>query len=362
MDSLGDGGTIQSQGVHSGLSPEFRRIVTSEITNEPKPAVPRLSVVVVNYRQWDQTARLARRLCQGQLVRHGHAEVVIVDNHSGQHRRVQQLRRKDGISLRRYGFNHGFAKAVNEGIRLGRGEWVLLLNPDMTALPGFLDAALSAAERLAAEEPRVGIIGLGLLDPEGTAQRSTGPFPTLFNTIWRKILPRSMRKYHLRMPGRQSVPWTSGCCLMVHKACLEDIGRLDDDFFLYYEDVDLCLRAWKKGWQVWHEPAVCLTHHAPLHRRKVPAHLLTVTRHALMLYARKHWSPWQVGVLATIIKVEASVKRWLARDMVEKNSLDCQIAITTLISRGEIKVARKMLDNLLMSSPSPYLRDDARAA
>ena len=323
---------------------------------------PKLSVILVNYRQWNQTSLLTKRLSQGRLVKSGLAEVVIIDNHSGPHRKINELRRKEGVSIRRWGTNQGFARAVNEGIRLSRGEWLLLLNPDMTALPGFLEAALSAAEQMAAEEPRAGIVGLGLLNSEGTQQRSTGPIPTLFGTIWRRFLPRYLRKYHMTTPGRKTVSWTSGCCILARRSCLEQVGGLEGDFFLYYEDVDLCLRAWKAGWQVWHEPAVCLTHHAPLHRRKVPQHLQTVTRHALMLFAHKHWPNWHKKILFGIIKLEAWAQGVFGRDPGKKPGLIERVKICGLIMAGKVQESRKALEALLASSPSPYMREDTRAA
>ena len=107
------------------------------------PAVPRLSVVVVNYLQWQDTAALVRQLRATPALRHGAAEVVIVDNDSPWDPLIPRLRRLPGVSLRRWRSNRGFAQAVNEGVRLSRGDWVLLLNPDMTLEPGFLDKALA---------------------------------------------------------------------------------------------------------------------------------------------------------------------------------------------------------------------------
>src|SRR5438067_1649900 len=101
----------------------------------PAPAAPPLpgnlvlSVVIVNYRQWRNTARLARQLLDSAADRAGAAEVVIVDNHSPTHPLLRKLRRTEGVSLRRFGRNHGFAWGVNEGCRLSRGAWFLLLNP-----------------------------------------------------------------------------------------------------------------------------------------------------------------------------------------------------------------------------------------
>src|SRR5262249_37764556 len=137
--------------------------ITEQTTLTPAPpprvAVPVLSIVIVNYRQWRNTARLAPQLLDSPAGRTGASELVIVDNHSPNDRMRAKLRRTAGVSLRRFGCNYGFARGVNEGCRLSRGEWLLLLNPDVTVAPGFLDAVFAYAERLAKDAPRAGVIG-----------------------------------------------------------------------------------------------------------------------------------------------------------------------------------------------------------
>jgi GT2 family glycosyltransferase len=272
---------------------------------------PLLSVVVVNYHQWRDTAYLIRQLRGEQCLRGGAAEVVVVDNYSDPHPAAARLRRLSGVSLRRWRRNRGFARAVNEGVRLSRGDWVLLLNPDVTLSPGFLDDALARAGRLA-DEPDAGVVGFGLRNPDGSRQLSTGPFPTLAGTLARLLLPRRRRKY-AEPPPSGRVDWATGCCLLVRRQCWDDLGGLDPAFFLYYEDVDLCRRACAAGWSVRHEPTLWVVHHRPLHGRAVPPQLRLITRHALLTYATKHWPPWQRQILATIIRVEAGVRRALAR-------------------------------------------------
>jgi N-acetylglucosaminyl-diphospho-decaprenol L-rhamnosyltransferase len=275
-------------------------------TRMSAPPGPRLSVVLVNYLQWQDTAALVRQLRAAPAVRHGAAEVVIVDNHSPWHRLVPRLRRLSGVSLRRWRANRGFARAVNEGARLGRGDWVLLLNPDMTLEPGFLDKVLIRADELTRRDPQAGIIGFRLSNADGSGQMSAGPFPTLAGTLARLILPRTRRKYYL-LPGSGARPvdWVTGCCLLVRRSCWDDLGGLDGSFFLYYEDVDLCRRARSRGWSVWYEPSLCAIHHHPLHAREVPAPLRLITRHALLTYAAKHWPAWQFRLLAGIVRLEA---------------------------------------------------------
>ncbi len=288
----------------------------------PRPAapsrrltrIPRLSVVVVNYHRWDETASLVRQLRSSPALRRGDAEVIVVDNNSPRHPLMHRLRRLSGVSVRRWRQNRGFARAVNEGCRLARGDWILLLNPDVTLAPGFLAQALQAAERGTLEDPNLGVVGFRLLNPDGTRQPSTGPFPTLAGSVARLLLPRWLRKYNL-LSGEEPGPvdWATGCCLLVRRACWEQLGGFDRDFFLYYEDVDLCRRAEAAGWTVAFEPSVCAIHHSPLHGREVPPHLRLVTRHALLTYARKHWPRWQVRILAGLVRQEARLRAFGAR-------------------------------------------------
>ena len=271
---------------------------------------PFLSVVIVNYRQWCNTARLVRQLLNSQAGRSGAGEVVVVDNHSPRHPWRRRLRRMNGVSLRCWGRNRGFAGGVNEGCRLSRGEWFLLLNPDVTVQPGFLDAALAYAERIQAQDPAAGIIGFQVRDPSGAVQPSAGQFPCFAKTLLGVLRKRSARKCRaVHGHARKPVAWLTGCCLLIRRDCFRQLGGFDRDFFLYYEDVNLCRRASQAGWSIWYEPSMHITHHHPLHGRDVPACLRMVTRHALLTYARKHWRHWQFQALTGIVILEATLRQ-----------------------------------------------------
>jgi GT2 family glycosyltransferase len=118
------------------------------------------------------------------------------------------------------------------------------------------------------------------------------------------------------------VDWVTGCCLLLRRACWEQLGGLDSDYFLYYEDVDLCRRAQAHGWSVWHEPGLSVVHHHPLHGREVPAHVRLITRHALLTYGRKHWPQWQFRTLASIVRAEAWLRRLRARGAGDTKAAD----------------------------------------
>jgi GT2 family glycosyltransferase len=301
---------------------------------------PRLSIVIVNYHQWDDVAALVRRLRTSPALRDDWAEVMVVDNHSPAHPVIAKLRRLSGVSLRRWGQNRGFARGVNEGCRLSRGDWFLLLNPDVTTGPRFVEEVLALINRLDAQSPSVGIVGLGLRNDDGSRQMSSGPFPTLWGTLARLLLPRWRRKYSATPPDQPSqVNWVTGCGLLVRRRCWDELGGFDPSFFLYYEDVDLCHRARAMGWDVWHEPGVALVHHHPLHTRPVPPALRLVTRHALLSYARKHWPRWQFRSLAWIVRLEAW---WKRRSAHRRGDSDAAEAFATLDG-----VAADLLDGRL---------------
>lgn len=292
----------------------------------PRVAVdtPQLSVVIVNFCQWNNTARLTEQLRSSEAVRRGAAEVVIIDNHSPGIATAKRLRKLSGVSVVRSGRNEGFARAVNRGSRRSRGEWVLLLNPDVTVDPGFLDDVLEFASRFPAIDPKAGVIGFQMRHHDGSKQASAGVFPTLFRTLGGLFVPRSRRKcQHHRLDQRQPVPWVTGGCLLVRRDCFEQLDGLDESFFLYYEDVDFCRRARNGGWGVWYEPGLQVTHHFPLHTRAVPAPLRLVTRHALLTYAKKHWAGWQAKILGGVVWTEAKLRAALAGRRNDPDAVAC---------------------------------------
>jgi N-acetylglucosaminyl-diphospho-decaprenol L-rhamnosyltransferase len=322
-----------------------RRLVRSSLQS------PRLSVIIVNYRLWEETGKLVRELAASPCTRNGEAEVVVVDNHSPLHPLARRLRRWSGVSLRRWGKNRGFAWAVNEGSRLCRGDWLLLLNPDISVSRPFLEQVLRLIGRLEGGPARAGIVGFQLRNTDGTPQLSFGPFPTLWQTLLRLALPRTRRKYHfVHCWRRRRVSWVTGCCLLVRRDCLEQIGGLDRDFFLYYEDVDLCRRAHQKGWSVWFEPSLQVRHHRPLHARPVSAYLRCLTRHALLTYASKHWPEWQFRLLAGVVEVEARLRKQWARyqeDSDTARTFGCLRRMAANLRRGRRQRAHRYLQQLV---------------
>jgi N-acetylglucosaminyl-diphospho-decaprenol L-rhamnosyltransferase len=160
--------------------------------------------------------------------------------------------------------NRGFAAGSNRGIEAGQAPFVLLLNPDASMLPG----ALAALEATADANPRAGIIGALVQSADGSVQAgSYGRFPSLVSTaglrlwrIWQRLrgnaglAPRAPR-------STTQVDWVTGAAMLVRREAIDQVGPLDEGFFLYYEDVDWCWWMSAAGWQVLLEPAAKAVHH-----------------------------------------------------------------------------------------------------
>jgi GT2 family glycosyltransferase len=332
----------------SALAVRSRRLLPAR---RPALLTPRVSVVVVNYHQWENTAALVDQLTAACCTRRGTAEVVVVDNHSPPHRLAARLRRRPGVSLRRWGGNRGFARAVNEGCRLSRGEWFLLLNPDISVPDDFLDGVLAVADQLTQTDPHAGIVGFQLQNRDGSPQLSSGPFPTLASTLMGLLRPRARRKYHaLHVNERCPVPWVTGCCLLVRRSCLQDLGGFDERFFLYYEDVDLCRRARARGWSVWYDPTLRAVHYHPVHDRGIPPLLRLITRHSLLMYSARHWPRLHARLLAGIVRTEAwarQLRAWWRGDAAGAELFATLGGITTAMLQGKPHLARRRLRRVL---------------
>jgi GT2 family glycosyltransferase len=137
---------------------------------------------------------------------------------------------------------------------------------------------------------------------------------------------------------------------MVRRSCLRQLSGFDEEFFLYYEDVDLCLRAQAMGWTVCYEPAVAATHLDPLQNRPLTEPMRVITRHASLTYFRKHLSPRQFWALGQLVRLETWVRqRWAQWRGRTQDVLICQelrgICRDLLHHRPED--ARRRLDLLL---------------
>jgi len=208
--------------------------------------------------------------------------------------------------------NVGFARANNQALRLARGEFALLLNPDAELAPGSLETMVAFAR----ESWEVGVVGPRLVFGDGQPQPSRRRFPTpatLFveSTVLQQLFPRAglLRGFYVAdIPDdtMQDVDWLVGACLLVRRAAIAQVGLLDERFFMYSEETDWCLRMRRAGWRVVYLPAARVTHHEARSSEQNLARRNIAFNESKCLYAAKHFGPalalvLRVFILATFV-------------------------------------------------------------
>jgi len=166
--------------------------------------------------------------------------------------------------------NVGFGAAANLGFKESKGEFLLLLNPDVVVRPGAVEALLETMQ----SRPGAGIVLPQLRNPDDSLQYSCRQFYS-WKTLWMRRGPWCQRltshptvRQHLMQEWNHAsvaeVDWGLGAAMLVRKRALPAAQLFDERFFLYFEDVDLCLRLHRAGWKVLYNPAAVMTHE---HRR-----------------------------------------------------------------------------------------------
>lgn len=210
--------------------------------------------------------------------------------------------------------NRGYGSAVNLALRQTTAGHLLALNADMLPEPGFFEGVHALVAELEARDrhgggDKVATVGFRLVNPDGTEQGSVGRFPTLARIAFGLLRSRADRKYlRTRQDRLTEGPWTTGACLLLSRKFMLEVGGFDESFFMYYEDVDLCLRAWRHGWQVLFEPRLTLRHFEPYHRRRLTARMVYVARHGLLRYFWKHRPGWEFKALCRIVQLESRLR------------------------------------------------------
>ena len=246
----------------------------------------KFSAVIVNYDSWPHTLR-----CVNSLLRTGREglEIFVVDNEGGP---APEL--PDKVVLIQNPTNEGFARACNQGIEASGGDCVVLINPDTLVEKDFFDLL----EGFFDSEPEAGIAGPRIVDADGRLQLSARREVSFVSGVLgrtsflTRLFPGS--KAVRRMfpaaevsDGPRKVDWVSGACLAVRRNVLEEIGVLDGQFFMYFEDADLCRRSREAGQPVYYLPQVEVLHFTGVSSRSRARSIWRLHKSAF-LYHRKH--------------------------------------------------------------------------
>lgn len=191
-------------------------------------------------------------------------EVIVVDNASTD-KTLELISDIPNVQVIMNVENLGYSRANNTGIRQAKGEYLLLLNPDIMLSHQVLDDLIDSLK----QDPHRGIVAPQLKYPNGLIQESARRLPNLLvQTIARapiinKLFQTKLEKYVMAEWDHQSsrnVDWVIGACMLARRDTILQVGLFDEDYFLYCEDVDLCYRLSKKGYKIYYNASISMTH------------------------------------------------------------------------------------------------------
>lgn len=222
------------------------------------------------------------------------AEVIVVDNGSTDGTPAAVRRHYPTVTLIENDTNLGFARANNIGIAASRGKFVCLVNSDVVVPSGCLETMVEFME----SHPDIGILGPKMLGPDGGVGASVMRLPTVWNTFccalgFHTILPRSASFGGFTMDGYpydsvDEVEVLTGWFWMIPRKALEVVGGLDEQFFMYGEDIDWCHRFRRAGWRVVFYPGAAALHYGAASSAEAPTRFYVEMRRANLQYFRKH--------------------------------------------------------------------------
>ncbi len=266
----------------------------------------KLSVIIIS---WNVRQELLDCLHSIQENPPSHSyEIIVVDNAStdgttdavkGVFPDVELVINKD---------NRGFAAANNVGIQKSRGQYILFLNPDTIVHPQSLDTLVKFMD----ENEDVGACGAKLLNLDGSLQDSVRCIPSFRSALHRHtafkyigIFKGNYKKWAMKehdCSKQMDVDQVMGAALMTRKSVIEQVGPMDEEFFMYYEEVDLCYRIKKAGWRIVYVPESEVTHLGGRSAGQIPAGKRIMAMTSLLIFFKKHRGKFATGLFACIFK------------------------------------------------------------
>jgi N-acetylglucosaminyl-diphospho-decaprenol L-rhamnosyltransferase len=271
----------------------------------------KLSIVIVNWNVRDLLRRCLHSIMYNfQLPTSDfQTEVIVVDSASSDGSVAMIEEEFPQVRLIAHSENVGFTVGNNQGMAVSRGRYILLLNPDAEIVG---DALATMVEYMDGHS-QVGVLGPQLLNPDRSIQSSRRRFPTLAtafleSTILQQWFPDNRVAKHYYIADRsddevQEVDWVTGACLLARRETIEQVGLLDEGFFMYSEELDWCRRIKAQGWKVIYLPTARVIHYGAQSSEQVKSFQHIQFQRSKIRYFRKHHGPWQAEALRLFILV-----------------------------------------------------------
>ncbi len=248
-------------------------------------------------------------------------EVIVIDNASSDGSADMVRREFPQAVLVANPDNRGFAAANNQGIDRATGRYLLLLNPDTIVLEGAIDKAIAFADH----QPEAAVVGCRVLNADRTLQRSCFKFPSALNlfllaTYLDRLFPRS------RFFGRDRMTWwdsndsrpvdvVSGCFMLVRREAIDQVGKLDESYFIYCEETDWCYRFGRAGWKVLYMPDAEIIHLGGSSSSQVRLPMRLQLSASILLFIKRHrgWLAYILASMAVSLFFTIRVPFWLLK-------------------------------------------------
>ncbi len=255
------------------------------------PSLCQISIVIVSWNTRDLLFKCLESLFADLTTSSiSGYEVLVVDNASNDGTCQMVREHFPTAHLLENTQNVGFARANNQAIRQSIGSHVLLLNPDTVVILGAMALLVNFLET----HPEVGAVGPRVLNPNGTLQESCHPLPTLARELWRLFHLDSLHPYAQYpmhawdVEAARGVDALLGACLLVRRDVLAQTGLLDEDYFIYSEEVDLCYRIGKASWLMYWVPQAQIIHYGGQSTQQVAASMFLRLYQGKVIYFRKN--------------------------------------------------------------------------
>jgi GT2 family glycosyltransferase len=273
----------------------------------------KLSVIIVTYNSEQDITSCLDAISASQPD----AEILVIDNAS-QDRTREILQSYPGIKTLFNPQNLGYARANNQGISIAQGDYILLLNPDTRVEPAALPLLIEHLDR----NPDYAAVAPRLLNPDGSQQLSIRSFPTFSSVLIEMTgIPRlfpscprlntwRLRHFDYEKPGPVAQPMAS--CLLIRRSVLVELGGFDENFPIYYNDVDLLYRMARRGYQTYYLPAARVYHRIGGSTNAIKPKMIYENHRSLFNFLRKHTPKtrffFQAIILLPLLEISALLR------------------------------------------------------
>ncbi|MHC4157760.1 MAG: glycosyltransferase family 2 protein [Planctomycetota bacterium] len=297
-----------------------------------------VSIIVVNWNTCDFLRACLKSVYQQAIG--VTFEVIVVDNASADGSAAMVESEFPQVKLIQNDTNKGFAAANNEGITIAKGKYVLLLNSDTVILNNAIDKTISFADA----HPKAGVVGCRVLNPDRTLQLTCFMFPSVLNmllsaTYLYKVFPRN------RFFGRERITWwnrddekevdvVTGCFMFIRRQAIEQVGVMDERFFVYGEETDWCYRSKRAGWKVLFTPEPQIIHFGGQSSKQIAPKMALQLRGSILQFMHKHhsWLEYKLACFLVWLFFVMRIPAWFIKWLVSrKNRAYCWSRLKTYI-------------------------------